>query len=82
MEGCDRLCPQRYPKLGVPPSDVGCTNPVFEYFFTVRGPSSVADLDALASVVTFVVYNVTKGEVCLGLFCFLVMFGDILEVLF
>ena len=64
VEGCDRLCPARYPMLGVAPDDSSCSNPALRYFFNVRGSSSASDLSSLASVITRVVYNVTKGQVC------------------
>jgi hypothetical protein len=64
IEGCDRLCPARYPVIGLSPNDTGCTNPIMDYFLHVLGPATPSQMPVLGSMVSRIVTNITNGMVC------------------
>ena len=70
VAGCDRLCPARYPTIGFNPSDGGCTNKQFQYFFGINGVICGQDFSTFSGVVARAVSNVTKNAVSLSLMRF------------
>ena len=64
VEGCDRLCPARYPRLGASGDVTGCSNPQMSYSLSVKGSAEREDVELLGGVLARVIRNVTNGEVC------------------
>jgi hypothetical protein len=61
--GCDRLCPERYPRVGRYPSDLACSNFWIEFYWYITGTVTPSDLFLVSSVVNRIIYNVTNQQV-------------------
>lgn len=63
VEGCPRLCPARYTRVGPGPDDSYCTNTNLNHFFQVVGDVENVHLTTLGSIVARAARNVTGNQV-------------------
>ncbi len=61
--GCDRLCPERYPRVGQYPSDLACPNNTIEFYWYITGTVTPSDLFLVSSIVNRIIFNVTNRQV-------------------
>lgn len=62
--GCDRLCPARYTVVGSHPDGDDCVTQDADYFFSVVGGATAADINQLSDVIETLMRNFTNNSVC------------------
>ena len=63
VEGCDRLCPARYTKLGSSGHDGDCAKLNEEFFYNIQGSVTIADLPVFVDVITRMMTSISNGQV-------------------
>ena len=65
VDGCNRLCPQRYPAFGPAVDDTGCPTRQMEYYYWVQGDATPSTLATLAAVhANMITSFIGSNDVC------------------
>ena len=64
VDVCDRLCPHRYPRVGPPPTNAGCTNITMQFSMSVVGTAQASDFPLIAATLGRLVDNLSGVVVC------------------